>query len=207
MDWRIEKSHSVLAEYEVRYQIGKMAGAWSLLTFANTARMGSYEQVLSNPILYGNNIAATRQDGRTKYGFGLSMEQQFTHGLGAFLRLSANDGTTESWAFTEIDRSLAIGAVEDGELWHRNKDEAGAAVVVNGLSAPHRRYLAGGGYGFIIGDGALNYGPETEGDIYYKLSLTDLLAVSGIYQPILNPGYNQDRGPVHVFSIRVAAKF
>jgi high affinity Mn2+ porin len=207
MDWRIDKSHSVLAEYEVRYHIGKMPGAWSLLGFANTARMGSYDQVLSNPALYGNNIAATRQDGRTKYGFAPSMEQQLAHGLGSFLRLSANDGATESWAFTEIDRSFAIGAVQDGELWHRNKDEAGVAIVVDGLSAQHRRYLAGGGYGFIIGDGALNYGPETEGDIYYRCSLTDFLAVSGIYQPIVNPGYNQDRGPVHVFSVRVAAKF
>jgi high affinity Mn2+ porin len=207
MDWRIEKSHSLLAEYEVRYRVGKMPGAWSLLGFRNTARMGSYDQVLAHPALYGNNVAATRQDGRTKYGFGLSMEQQLTHGLGVFMRVSANDGATESWAFTEIDRSLAIGAVQDGELWLRNKDEVGVAMVVDGLSAPHRRYLAGGGYGFILGDGALNYGPETEGDIYYKFSLSDLLAISGIYQPIVNPGYNQDRGPVHVFSARVAAKF
>ena len=42
----------------------------------------------------------------------LSVEQQVTHGLGAFMRLSANDGASESWAFTEIDRSLALGVVE-----------------------------------------------------------------------------------------------
>jgi high affinity Mn2+ porin len=32
--------------------------------------------------------------------------------------------------------------------------------VANGLSAPHRDYLAAGGYGFIIGDGKLNYSHE-----------------------------------------------
>jgi high affinity Mn2+ porin len=206
-DWRIDKSHGFVGEYEVRYHVGKQPGAISTLGFLNVARMGSYQQVLDDPATYGNNVAATRADGRTKSGFALSMEQQITHGLGAFLRASANDGANESWAFTEIDRSLAFGAVEDGELWGRDRDEAGAAVVISGLSAPHRRYLAGGGYGFIIGDGALNYGPEVVMDLYYKLRVSDLIAVSAIYQPIINPAYNQDRGPVHVVSGRVHVAF
>ena len=62
----------------------------------------------------------------------LSLEQQIRPGLGAFLRLSANDGATESWAFTEIDRSAATGVVQDGGLWRRERDELGAAVVVTG---------------------------------------------------------------------------
>jgi high affinity Mn2+ porin len=121
--------------------------------------------------------------------------------------LSANDGATESWAFTEIDRSLAVGLVRDGELWHRDRDQAGAAVVIDGLSSPHRRYLAGGGYGFIIGDGALSYAPEILGELYYTFHVADYIAASGIYQPIINPGYNRDRGPVHVFSGRVKVAF
>ena len=207
MDWRIGKSHGLMAEYEARYTIGGRPGAWSLLAFHNTARMGSYRQVTDNPTAYDNNVAATREDGRTKYGLALSLEQQITHGLGTFLRLSANDGATESWAFTEIDRSLAFGAVQDGELWGRERDEAGAAMVVNGLSPQHRAYLAGGGYGFLLGDGALNYAPEIVADIYYKLRLHDNIAVSAIYQPVINPGYNHDRGPVHVLSGRVHVFF
>jgi high affinity Mn2+ porin len=206
-DWRIGKSHGLVGEYEVRYKMGKLPGAMSILAFYNVARMGSYQQVLDNPAAYGNSVAATREDGRTKYGFALSMEQQITHGLGTFLRLSANDGSNESWAFTEIDHSLAVGAVEDGELWGRDRDEAGAAVVISGLSAQHRRYLEGGGYGFIIGDGGLRYGPEIVSDVYYKLRLTDHISMSAIYQPIVNPGYNQDRGPVHVVSGRVHVAF
>jgi high affinity Mn2+ porin len=196
-----------MAEYETRYSVGPMAGAWSLLVFLNTARMGSYEQVLANPQAYQNDVANTRADGRTKYGFALSVEQQITKALGAFMRLSWNDGHNESWAFTEIDQSLALGVVQQGKLWGRPSDEAGAAVVVSGLSPWHERYLEGGGYGFIIGDGKLRYGPEVVGDLYYQIQLTQSLAVAGFYQPIVNPAYNEDRGPVHVFSARVRVGF
>jgi high affinity Mn2+ porin len=207
MDWRIDKSRGLMAEYETRYSVGPMAGAWSLLVFLNTARMGSYEQVLANPQAYQNDVANTRADGRTKYGFALSVEQQITKALGAFMRLSWNDGHNESWAFTEIDQSLALGVVQQGKLWGRPSDEAGAAVVVSGLSPWHERYLEGGGYGFIIGDGKLRYGPEVVGDLYYQIQLTQSLAVAGFYQPIVNPAYNEDRGPVHVFSARVRVGF
>jgi high affinity Mn2+ porin len=207
MDWRLDKSHGLMAEYEARYKIGKHAGATSILLFHNTARMGSYEQLLSNPAAYGNNIAATRADGRTKYGFAISVEQQLTPTTGAFLRASANDGNNESWAFTEIDRSIAFGVLQNGAPWKRDRDEAGAAFVINGISPMHQRYLAGGGYGFIIGDGALNYAPEIICDFFYKVRLHDYVTFSAIYQPIVNPAYNADRGPVHVFSGRLHVAF
>jgi high affinity Mn2+ porin len=207
MDWRITKSHGLMGEYEARYQLRGRPGASSLLLFLNTARMGSYEQVLADPALYGNSVAATRADGRHKYGFALSVEQQLTDTAGAFMRLSWNDGHTESWAFTEIDRSLALGVTQNGRPWRRPQDIVGAAFVASGLSSWHERYLAGGGYGFIIGDGALNYGTELIADLYYKLQIDDMISVSAIYQPIVNPAYNRDRGPVQVFTARVHVAF
>ncbi len=207
IDWRPTKAYGLMAEYEARYEINGQHGAVSTLVFLNRERAGSYAQVLANPALYQNDITQTRQDGRIKYGIALSAEQQIRPGLGAFLRLGTNDGATESWAFTEIDRSAAVGAVQDGALWRRERDELGAAMVVNGLSSAHRAYLAGGGYGFIIGDGALSYGPEVLFDTYYKLSLSDDISFSAIYQPIINPGYNRDRGPVHVFTGRLHVAF
>jgi high affinity Mn2+ porin len=207
MDWRIGKSHGLMAEYETRYKLGSMPGAWSMLVFVNRARMGSYEQWLAKPSAYPDGIVDTRADGRTKYGAALSLEQQLGRTLGAFMRLSWNDGHTESWAFTEIDQSLALGLVQQGLPWNRPGDEIGAAVVVSGLSPWHRRYLEEGGTGFIIGDGKLNYGPEMISDFYYKFRLTEYLSLSAFYQPIINPGYNQDRGPVHVFSGRVHVAF
>jgi high affinity Mn2+ porin len=213
MDFRLNKSRGLMAEYEIRYHLGTLPGASSLLVFLNQARMGDYRQVLADPAAYGNNVAATRQDGRTKYGFALSIEQQLTPSTGAFARLSYNDGRTESWAFTEIDQSLGIGVTQNGKPWARPSDIVGAAVVISGLSPWHERYLSGGGYGFIIGDGpnpyggGLHYAPEIVGDIYYKFQISDFLALSAIYQPIANPAYNEDRGPVHVVSGRFHVAF
>jgi high affinity Mn2+ porin len=206
MDWRLDRSHGLMVEYEARYHLGNLPGAWSLLLFQNTARMGSYEQALDDPAAQ-LNIANTRADGRTKYGFALSMEQRLTRTLGAFMRLSWNDGHNESWAFTEIDESLAVGALENGRAWGRPGDEIGAAIVVSGLSPWHRRYLESGGYGFIVGDGKLTYAPEIISDIYYQFYLTENVTVAGFYQPIFNPGYNHDRGPVSVFTARVHVAF
>src|SRR5438105_4955784 len=134
MDWRIGTSHGLMAEYEARYLLRGRPGASSVLLFRNTACMGSYEQVLVNLAAYGNDVAATRADGWVKYGFALSVEQQLTDTMGAFLRLSWNDGHTESWAFIEIDRSLGLGVTQNGRSWRRPADVVGAAVVVNGLS-------------------------------------------------------------------------
>jgi high affinity Mn2+ porin len=207
LDWRVGKSQGLVGEYEARYRLGKLPGAWSMLVFLNTARMGSYEQWLANPTAYPHGIADTRADGRTKYGFALSMEQQLNRTLGAFMRLSWNDGHNESWAFTEIDQSLALGIVQRGRAWSRPGDDLGAAIVVSGLSAWHRRYLEQGGYGFIIGDGQLHYGPEFIGDFYYQVRLTEFLWLAAFYQPVVNPGYNQDRGPAHVLSARIRTAF
>jgi high affinity Mn2+ porin len=207
LEWNVIRSHGLMAEYEARYKIRGQIGATSLLAFLNQARMGSYAVVNDNRQLYGNDIANTREQGRTKFGFALSAEQQLRPGTGVFLRLSASDGRNESWAFTEIDRSLAAGVVQDGELWKRPRDEVGLGIVVNGLSSAHAQYLAGGGEGFILGDGALHYGPEVISDLYYKLSVADNVCLSALYQPIWNPGYNQDRGMVHVFTGRLHVAF
>ena len=80
--------------------------------------------------------------------------------------------------------------------------------LANGLSADHRAYLKAGGYGFLIGDGNLNYAPESIAEAFYSLSLpTYHLQLAPDYQFILNPAYNKDRGPVHVVAIRIHSEF
>jgi len=206
-DPRIDKSRGLSAEVEGRYKVAGHPGAVSSLVFLNTARMGSYAEVLANPARYDNDITKTRADGRLKYGATLSVAQELTSFLSAFLRASINDGANETWAFTEIDRSLGAGVVVSGGPWKRARDQAGVAFVVSGLSGLHERYLAGGGYGFLIGDGKLNYRAELEGDIYYRAAVTDWLDLSAIYQPVVNPAYNADRGPIHVVSARAHVAF
>jgi high affinity Mn2+ porin len=204
-EWNVFRAQGIAVEGERRWSWGGRSGAVRLLAFLNTAHMGDYEAALA--MATPPDVTATRADGRKKFGFVASANQDLGSGLSAFARASWDDGRTETWAFTEIDRSLAIGAVQSGARWGRESDEAGAAVVVSGLSGPHRRYLEAGGLGFIIGDGALRYGPEILGEVYYRLSLTKEMSAGVNYQPIVNPGFNRDRGPAHVFTGRVHIAF
>jgi high affinity Mn2+ porin len=110
-------------------------------------------------------------------------------------------------AFTDIDRSLAGGASIKGTRWGRPDDTIGIGGVVNGLSRDHRDFLAAGGVGILLGDGALNYRTERILETYYSYSLFKGTNLTFDYQFVDNPGYNADRGPVSVFSGRLHAEF
>jgi high affinity Mn2+ porin len=195
----VTAARGLVAELERRVS----CGAVRVLGFLNAADMGSYAQATAQRV----DISATRASGRTKAGLAASANCDLGGGLGAFARGSFNDGHNETWAFTEIDRSFAAGAVQSGARWGRPLDEAGAAVVVSGLSSGHKAYLAGGGFGFLIGDGALDYAPEVLGELYYRLALDERVSVGVNYQPILNPAYNHARGPVNVLTARAHVAF
>lgn len=192
-------ARGLVAEFEARSE----NAAVRLLAFLNTAHMGSYQQAVARHV----DVAQTRAVGRTKAGMAASANWNPSAGVGLFVRASFNDGQNETWAFTEIDRSVAAGAVQSGGRWGREQDEAGVALVVSGLSARHREYLAGGGYGFLIGDGALTYGAEVLGELFYRAALTSQISVGVNYQPVFNPAFNRDRGPVHIFTGRAHVAF
>jgi high affinity Mn2+ porin len=202
MDLDVLHAHSENLEIESRWSGATQPGKLRLLAFCNHADMGSYRATLDSPS-DGEDISDTQAVGRIKYGFGLNLEQSLSKNLGIFSRISWNDGQTETWAFTEIDRSGSVGFQWNGESWRRPLDHAGLAYIISGLSPEHEEYLAAGGYGFIIGDGALNYAPEQVLEAYYSLGIFKGLTASPDYQFFRNPAYNQDRGPVHVFSLRV----
>lgn len=198
---QIGKAHGLTVEGEKNIRLNDLPGTVRLLLFHNLAQMGNYEEAIKNTL--PADIVAVRGNPRSKNGFGASLEQEVTSQSAIFIRGSWNDGSNETWAFTEIDRSLSGGLVWNGSGWSRKLDELGAALVVNGISAPHRNYLKAGGYGFIIGDGKLNYGQEAIIETYYKFSIPLVyLSLSPDYQFVLHPAYNKDRGPVHIISVR-----
>ena len=137
----------------------------------------------------------------------INAEQEISDNAGLFARMSYNDGKNETWAFTEIDGSVAAGVSFKGTKWKRPDDVFGVGIVVNGLSKDHENYLAAGGYGFLIGDGRLDYGYESILETYYNFKLNNYLYVSPDYQFVLNPAYNKDRGPIHVFGLRAHVEF
>jgi len=207
MDQNIGKANSETIEIERSYEIGSQKGVIRALGFYTEARMGNYEQALQMPP--GQiDIVQTREYGRTKHGFGLNIEQAFSDNIGFMLRAGWNDGKNETWMFTEIDRTISSALLLDGAFWQRKGDNIGIALALNGISQDHRNYLQAGGYGFIIGDGKLNYSPEFITELFYEFSLPEFhLFLTPDYQFVLHPAYNADRGPVHVLGMRAHIGF
>jgi high affinity Mn2+ porin len=173
-----------------------------VLAFWNHAKMGDYNESIAayrQGIIDTPDVTATRAAGRVKYGFGLNVEHEITTTLHAFGRLGWNEGEKESFAYTEVDNTVLAGF----DWRARPMDKLGVAFVTNGISESHKDYLALGGKGFLLGDGKLHYGREDILEAYYTARV-----YRGVYpaldvQAIAHPGYNTDRGPAIVGSIRL----
>lgn len=186
---------------------GPLGTVVRLLGYHNLGRMGNYRDVTAAAAGTGTPPDITSQDliGSSRWGAGLNVEVPLAWAgqTGLFARAGWSDGATESFAFTEVDRHLSVGVQLAGEHWGRNDDQAGIGTVVHGLSAPHRDYLAAGGLGFLLGDGALDYGVEWATEFYYRVQLGRWVQLSPDLQFIVHPGYNQARGPAVVGGVRV----
>ncbi len=199
----------IVAEAEARHSLWGKPGKLKLLAFVNRGRMGSYTDAVALSQLTGSppDTGLVRRYA-SRPGGSLNIEQQIADDLGAFARISFNDGSKEAYEFTEINRSASLGLSLKGTGWGRSNDTVGVAGVVNELSDSARSYFAAGGLGILIGDGQLpHYGTEDIVEAYYSAALTDWLAAGADYQFIANPAYNRDRGPVSVLGVRFHAQF
>jgi len=209
--WKPWQAHAENFEYEWRRGLipGK-PGVIRLLAFTNYANMGVYREAIAQfaaglvprPDITNHPWHITR-----KYGLGINLEQNVARNLTAFARFGWDNGKTESFAYTEVDQTFAGGLGANGALWHRRYDRAGVAVVTNDISKDHQIYLADGGLGFLLGDGALRYGRENIVEAYYTAHVWRGIYIAPGLQHINNPGYNQDRGPVLVPSLRLHVEF
>ncbi len=172
----------------------------TLLSFVNHADMGDYREAVagSGP---GDppDIQVHRHPGTIKYGFGLNLQQSLSHGVRVFARLGWNEGRHESFAYTEANSTVAVGA----NVHYLRHFKTGLAGATGGISADHKAYLAAGGMGFLLGDGRLRYGRETVLESYTTYSFPKGIYASFDLQFVANPGYNRDRGPVWVPAIRL----
>lgn len=182
-----------------------------LLAYRNIARMGVYRDASAAAAASGTtpDIVADDRPGRKKIGYGVNLEQPLADAgeTGIFLRAGWNDGKTESFAFTEVDRTLTVGAQVAGNHWGRGADRLGLAIAANGLSKDHRDYLAAGGSGFMLGDGRLNYSTEQIFETYYRVQLQKYVQLSPDFQYICNPGYNRDRGAARFVTLRLHVEY
>ena len=208
-DRRIFRDRADAIEGEANGNWRGYPGAVRLMTYFNHADMGNYAQAIRLAEQTGTQpeVVATRRVGTLKYGFGISADQELWKDLGVFGRLGWNDGKTESFAFTAIDRLASAGVSLKGTRWKRPDDVVATAITVGGLSAVHAQYLAMGGDDFLIGDGTLRYGPETSWESYYSAKVFNGFFATIGANHYDNPGYNRDRGPLWVGTIRLHMEF
>jgi len=216
LDWSLKRANGQNAEFEWRHGLlgGLVApqrkGVVRALSYVNHAHMGLYRDAVK-AYLAGKDATPdiTKHEvfGSVKYGFGLNAEQEVTENLRVFGRFGWNEGQHESWAYTEVDQTIELGGDLAGKGWGRDNDKIGLAFVSNAIKRDHQEYLKLGGLGFLLGDGRLNYAREDILEGYYTVHTWRGLFYALDMQYINHPGYNQDRGPVLVESVRMHVDF
>lgn len=208
--------------YELDYNQGPLRhfaptrkGAVRLIGFVNHANMGDYREAneaalaarangdpTATPVITDHPFKTT-----VKYGVGLNFEQELPADVRVFGRFGWNEGQHESYVYTEVDQTFELGGDLAGNRWSRPNDKFGIVGVSNAIKRDHQAYLALGGLGFLLGDGRLNYAREDILETYYTAHNWRGLFTALDVQLIAHPGYNQDRGPVAVFSVRTHVDF
>jgi high affinity Mn2+ porin len=190
-------------------QLGRK-GAIRVEGFVNHANMGDYRQ---QNILFAKGVTATPDitahplQTTVKYGLSANFDQEVTNNGRVWAQFGWNEGQHESFAYTEIDQTIAFGGDYMMRKFGRDDDKIGLTFVSNAIKRDHQWYLAHGGLGFLLGDGHLNYAREDIVEAYYNYH-----AWKGVYyafdeQFVAHPGYNNDRGPVMVESVRMHVDF
>ena len=199
----------LIGEIEERHELWGQPGKLKVTGFLERGRMGSFGDAVSLAQVSGQpvDITAVRKY-QSRPGVSVNLEQQITGDLGVFARAGWADGNIEPWDFTDIDRSVQAGVSFSGKQWGRPDDRVGIAGVINSISGVHQAFFNAGGVGILIGDGKLpNPGFEKILETYYSYSLSSSTKLSLDYQFVGDPAYNNDRGPVNVFTGRVHWQF
>ena len=197
----------IVTEGERDYAVFGQPGKLKLTGFISRARMGDYADAIRYAEANGTtpNVLDVRSY-RSHAGLSGNLEQQVSDELGVFARAGFNDGHQQSYEFTDVNRTVSLGATLTGKRWGRADDAIGVAGVVNDISKDFKAYLADGGLGILIGDGQLTHSaPEEILETYYNLAVVKAVHVTVDYQFIAHPAYNADRGPASVLGVRLHA--
>jgi carbohydrate-selective porin OprB len=209
VDFDILNHYGDQIEVEHAHELLGQPGKLRLLAWRNRAVLARFRDAINYGLANGQtpDIFKVRNSEQFKVGLGINLEQALTPDLGVFFRAMQTDGATETYAFTEVDQSIAAGVSLQGAGWGRAQDTLGLSLMQNELSKDRRDYLQAGGISFFIGDGRLQYQPETLFELYYSLNVAKKTFVTFDFQRIYNPAYNADRGPANFGGIRLHAEF
>jgi hypothetical protein len=226
IDFRFWKYYGDVVELQHDHKLFGRRGAVRLLGYRNHVDTGKFSDAIaaleSDPTKNAANCGTrfnygsgnfTAPDlcwvrrGNVKLGIGADIEQYITKDIGAFVRGMYSDGKTEVDAFNPADRSLSTGVLAHGALWRRSFDVTGVGLGLSWISNIHAKYLGMGGVDGFVGDGRIKQAPEGVVEGFYSANLFRAVWLAGDYQFIWNPGFNSDRGHVHVLGVKVHAEF
>jgi len=236
VDFRLWKYYGDQIEVEHDHLLLGRAGAVRLLGYRNNVATGRFDDAIaalqadpsknaknaSGLLLGPNATGCTGNYGsgnanapdvcwvrkpNVKVGIGLNLEQHIADDIGVFFRGMLSDGETEVDAYNPADRSVSLGAVAKGSAWRRPFDVTGVGIGSSWITQAHAQYLAMGGVDGFVGDGRLRQAPEGVVEGFYSVNLLKAIWLSADYQYLWNPGFNADRGPVHIFGARIHAEF
>ena len=209
LQFNLRRASGQNVELELRRPVlPKRKTALRLLSFTNHANMGTYrtQNLQAFAAARAPDITAHPATAAIKYGFGGNFEQELTDALRIYGRFGWNEGQHESYAYTEVDQTIAAG-LDFKPFKARPADKLGATFISNAIKRDHQAYLALGGKGFLLGDGALSYAREDILEAYYNYHLAHGIYYALDAQFVDHPGYNQARGPVLVETVRMHVDF
>ncbi len=224
VDFRLGKFYGDQVEIEHKHE-AHGGGTVRVLGYRNHENIGRFNDAIAafkaNPrenattcpgFNYGSDNATAPdlcwvRKPNVKEGIGIFGEQYVVRDVGVFARAMASDGKTEVDAYTSTDRSAAAGVLAKGSSWSRPNDVTGGGYNFGWISDPHARYLGMGGIDGFVGDGHISKASEQALDAFYSVSIHKSYWLAGDYQRISNPGFNRDRGPVDIFSVKLHGEF
>ena len=126
------------------------------------------------------------------YGFGLSLDQQFTDIFGAFARYSWNRGDVDNGISASHTWSLGLQANVKGI------GDEDVVAIAYGQVMPSDEYKDN-----------VNSDAKSENhlEVYYSWNVTDYLSISPDFQMVENPFYNEDDDTAYVGTIRMQISF
>ncbi|GAB7540767.1 hypothetical protein CS8_004300 [Cupriavidus sp. 8B] len=112
LDTRFLQHYGDQIDLEKGYRLFGQEGKARLLLWRNKAKMGNFRDAIA----FGNANRSTPGVGdvrreHAKVGVGLSFEQKVGQDLGLFARADWSDDKTDTYAFTEVGRSVSFGGI------------------------------------------------------------------------------------------------
>ena len=147
-----------VTELELRFKPFDRPGRLKVGGWMHETNAANYQQALNlmaiNPALHPK--MPWRRSGRDSRCSATTStsSRRLADDLGVFARWSWNDGRTELSAFTDINASVSGGVSIKGTRWGRADDTVGIAGAINFISPSFASFLAQGGTGILVGDGA-----------------------------------------------------